>query len=250
MSPYIVLYLIVVVYMTVWFGIAIVNKRNDVADIAWGVGFIVLAWMAFSLGNGSTKAILVNFLVMVWGGRLAKHIYSRNKDKPEDYRYLEWRNTWKNFYLRSFLQIFMLQGLLMYIISLPVIFINLETEVWGLVDIVGIAIWVIGFWFESTADKQLREFVQDSRNKGKLMDQGLWKYSRHPNYFGEVTMWWGIWLVSISSTGWWTFVGPGLITFLIIFVSGVPLLEKKFEGRKDWEIYKKKTSVFIPWWSN
>lgn len=244
-----IIFLIVVGYMTLWFGMSIIQKRNDVADVAWGIGFIIVAWAAYSLGDGTNKAVVVNVMVTLWGGRLASHIYRRNKNKPEDYRYLEWRKTWKNFYLRSFLQVFLLQGVLMYIISLPVILINLEANRFLLLDFIGIAIWIVGFWFESTADKQLREFVTNKKNKGKIMDKGLWKYSRHPNYFGEVTMWWGIWVMSISNGGLWTIIGPMMITFLIVYVSGVPLLEKKFEGRKDWEIYKKKTSKLIPWWN-
>ncbi|MFA5894859.1 MAG: DUF1295 domain-containing protein [Candidatus Shapirobacteria bacterium] len=243
------LFLIVIGYMMIWFGMSVVQKRNDVADVAWGVGFIIVAWASFSIGEGTIKAIIVNIMVTIWGGRLARHIYFRNKNKPEDYRYLEWRKTWKNFYLRSFLQVFLLQGILLYIISLPVILINLSQNQWRTIDFVGIILWMIGFWFESTADSQLRKFIANKKNKGKIMNVGLWKYSRHPNYFGEVTMWWGIWLMSLSYGGFWTIVGPGMITYLIVFVSGVPLLEKKFAGRKDWEIYKSKTSVLVPWWS-
>ena len=235
-------------YMIFWFIISVIKKRNDVADIAWGLGFILMAWLSFYLSGFSYKALLVNILVTVWGARLAWHIYNRNKNKPEDARYMEWRKTWKNFYLRSFLQIFLLQGTLLFLISLPVIFINHSVMTgFDAFEIVGIVVWVIGFYFESTGDRQLREFISDPANKGKLMDKGLWRYSRHPNYFGEVTQWWGIFLIALSIPGSiFTVIGPLTITTLILFVSGVPLLEKKYAGRPDFEEYKKRTSVFIP----
>ncbi|MFZ5535800.1 MAG: DUF1295 domain-containing protein [Patescibacteria group bacterium] len=235
-------------YMTLWYLIAIANRRNDVADIAWGMGFILIAWTAFSLFGFSRKAFVTDILVSIWGIRLAWHIYHRNKKKTEDSRYQEWRKTWKYFYLRSYLQVFMLQGLLLYIIALPIIFINRSaSSIFGYTDFAGLLVWIIGFYFEHTADKQLATFVANPKNKGKILQSGLWRYSRHPNYFGEVTQWWGIFLIAVSLPGAWiTVIGPLTITGLILFVSGVPLLEKKYEGRKDFEAYKKRTSVFIP----
>jgi steroid 5-alpha reductase family enzyme len=113
-------------------------------------------------------------------------------------------------------------------------------------NFIGIIVWLIGFYFEATADKQLKEFIKNPKNKGKIMQSGLWAYSRHPNYFGEVTMWWGIWLLNLNPN-WWTILGPLTITFLILKVSGVPLLEKKYQGNSEFEDYKKRVSVFIPW---
>ena len=234
--------------MTFWFVVSVVKKRNDVADIAWGLGFVIMAWLSFLLSGFSIKALLVDILVTIWGLRLARHIYTRNKNKPEDSRYMEWRNTWKHFYLRSFLQIFLLQGVFLYSISLPVIFINHAVlNSFGALEIVGLLLWALGFYFESTGDKQLKEFISNPANKGKLMDKGLWQYSRHPNYFGEVTQWWGIFVIALSISGsLFTVVGPLTITVLILFVSGVPLLENKYAGRPDFEEYKKRTSVFFP----
>jgi steroid 5-alpha reductase family enzyme len=141
-----------------------------------------------------------------------------------------------------------LQGFFLYLIAQPVIFIHNEpSSVLGLIDFIGLCVWGIGFYFESTGDAQLKEFITNPANKGKLMDRGLWKYSRHPNYFGEVTQWWGLFIVALSITGsLFTVIGPLTITTLILFVSGVPLLEKKYAGRPDWEEYKKRTSIFIP----
>lgn len=231
-----------------WFIVSVFKQRNDVADIAWGLGFVLVAWLSMYIAGFSVKALLVNSLVTIWGIRLALHIYKRNKDKPEDSRYLEWRNTWKMFYLRSFFQVFMLQGLLLYLISLPVIFVNYSvTSSFSILNIIGIFVWAVGFYFESVGDKQLKEFVSKPENKGHIMDQGLWKYSRHPNYFGEVTQWWGILFIALSTVGSvFIIVGPLTITILILFVSGIPLLEKKYAGRPDFEEYKKRTSVFLP----
>jgi len=234
--------------MSFWFFVSVIKKRNDVADIAWGLGFVLLAWFSFYLSGYSFKGLLVNFLVTIWGSRLAWHIYDRNKNKPEDLRYHQWRKTWKNFYLRSFLQVFLLQGIFLFLISLPVMFINRSVMGdFGILEIIGLFVWNIGFYFESVGDKQLKEFISNPANKGKLMDKGVWRYSRHPNYFGEVTQWWGIFFIALSIPGSiFTIIGPLTITILILFVSGIPLLEKKYAGRQDFEEYKKRTSIFIP----
>lgn len=235
-------------YMTAWYGVGILLKRNDVADIAWGLGFVTLAWISLFISGFSDKGLIATILVTIWGVRLASHIYRRNKNKPEDYRYQAWRSEWKNFILRSYLQIYLLQGLFLYLIALPFLLIN-HSFISGItaLDIVGIAIWLVGFYFESVGDSQLKQFISNPNNKGKIMNVGLWKYSRHPNYFGEVTQWWGIFILALSIPyGYLTVIGPLTITILILFVSGIPLLEKKREGRADWEEYKKHTSIFFP----
>ncbi len=248
MNFYLILALAMLGYMIGWFVVSVINKRNDVADIAWGLGFVLLAWLSFAMSEFSVKALLVDSLVTIWGLRLAWHIYQRNVNKPEDSRYLAWRKAWKNFHLRSFLQVFMLQGLFLFMISLPVMYINHSAEnSFGEMEFVGLLVWIIGFYFESMGDKQLREFISNPMNKGKIMDKGLWRYTRHPNYFGEVTQWWGIALIALSIPGsLFTITGPLTITILILFISGIPLLEKKYAGRPDFEKYKKNTSIFIP----
>jgi len=248
MNYYFILALTLLGYMTFWFIVSMIKKRNDVADIAWGLGFVLMAWISFCLSGYSFQALLVNSLVTVWGLRLAWHIYNRNKNKPEDSRYLEWRKKWKNFYLRSFLQVFMLQGIFLFLISLPVMFINHSVaNGFGILDLVGLLVWGLGFYFESIGDRQLKAFIANPANRGKLMDKGLWRYSRHPNYFGEVTQWWGVFIIALSiPNAFFTIIGPLTITILILFVSGIPLLEKKYAGRPDWETYKKRTSIFIP----
>jgi len=223
-------------YMTGWYGLSILKKRNDIADTAWGLGFILVAFFNLLL-NPSLKLLISLILISTWGIRLALHIYNRNKDRKEDYRYKQWKDN-------AYLKVFITQGLFMWLICWPIIFSQGNLN-W--LNILGILIWLIGFYFEVTADKQLKKFVRNPNNKGKILQSGLWAYSRHPNYFGEVTMWWGIWLLNLSSN-LWTIVGPLTITFLILKVSGVPLLEKKYDGNTEFENYKKRVSVFIPWW--
>jgi steroid 5-alpha reductase family enzyme len=249
MSYYLALALILLGYMTVWFLISLVKNRNDVADIAWGLGFVLLAWVSFFLSSTYIfRALLVNLFVTVWGVRLAGHIYRRNVSKPEDYRYQAWRKEWGKWVLpRSYLQIYLLQGFFLFLIIQPVLFMNKNSGAIGVLDILGVLSWLIGFYFESVGDWELKQFVSNPSNKGKIMDQGLWKYTRHPNYFGEVTQWWGIWLLALSiPNGFFTIIGPITITVLILFVSGIPMLEKKYAGRPDFEAYKKRTSRFFP----
>jgi len=251
MNTVLILALILHIYMTGWFIVSLMRDRNDVADTAWGMGFVLIAWASLLLGGSfPLQGIIACLLVTIWGVRLSIHIHKRNHDKPEDARYQAWRTEWKkNFFLRSYLQVFMLQGLFLFLIAQPVIHASSAIpHVFTLTDGLGIIIWLIGFLFEAIGEQQLKAHISNPKNKGKLMESGLWKYTRHPNYFGEVTQWWGLYVLALSApNGWITIIGPVTITILILFVSGVPLLEKKYEGRPDWEAYKKRTSMFIPW---
>jgi steroid 5-alpha reductase family enzyme len=250
MDYYPFMYLVVLGYMLCLFFISLKVKRNDIADVGWGIGFVVMAWVSYFVAGGmSIRGAIVCMLVTIWGIRLAWHIHSRNKGRPEDYRYLAWRNAWGRwFYLRSFFQIYILQGTLLYIVIQPVLLINRSVDTpLGLVDLIGIVLWIVGFCFEVIGDRQLSLFIKDINNKGKLMMTGLWAYTRHPNYFGEVTVWWGIWIIALSSHGgFWSIIGPLTITYLILKVSGIPMLEKKMSEHPDFEKYKSTTSVFIP----
>lgn len=250
MSYFLTLILILFVYMSLWFVVSLIKKRNDVADVAWGLGFVLMTWVSFFLdGDSGTRGLLVGVLVSIWGLRLAWHIHARNKGKKEDYRYLAWRKEWgKWFYPRSYVQVYLLQGALLFLIVMPVLLVNKHAggEL-GFLDLVGVAVWLLGFYFEAVGDAQLARFIKDPTNKGKLMQNGLWAFTRHPNYFGEVTQWWGLWLIALSvPNGWFGIIGPITITFLILKVSGIPMLEKKMEENLEFAEYKRKTSVFIP----
>ncbi|MEI7653604.1 MAG: DUF1295 domain-containing protein [bacterium] len=248
MNPYIITAIALLAYMTLWFGYATYLKRDDVADTAWGLGFVCVAWLTLAIGGIHPASLVTTLLVTIWGVRLAIHIHHRNSGKPEDKRYVEMRQNWRYGRFSSYLNIFLLQGLFLYIVVQPVIFINLYAgDIWGFLTTLGLIVWVVGFYFESVGDAQLAAHIKDPANKGKLLTTGLWRYTRHPNYFGEVTQWWGIGIIALAITGGWiTLIGPLFITYLICFVSGVPMLEKKYAGRPDWEEYKKKTSVLLP----
>lgn len=239
------------IYMTLWFGVSLFLKRNDVADFAWGIGFIVAAYTSyFEYAVFNYRSLMVLILVTIWGSRLSFHIFKRNVHKTEDARYASWRIEWKkNFLLRSYLQVFILQGVLMFLIVLPITIINTSiNSPLNYLDFTGLIIWLIGFYFESAGDKQLANFLHNPQNKGKILNTGLWKYTRHPNYFGEVTQWWGIWIISTSiSNPLYTIIGPLTITFLILKISGIPLLEKKMSENSLFNEYRKNTSVFFPW---
>lgn len=237
-------------FMSLWFAIALWRKRNDIADIVWGLGFIVATLVAIVINWPiSGRAWLVSALVLIWGGRLAIRIFLRSRGKGEDRRYKEWREKWgKHFVIGSFLQVFMLQGLLILIIASPVLLvIHSGNTSLNLLDFIGVLIWLIGFSFEMMGDYQLDRFTQNPANKGKVMKYGLWRYSRHPNYFGEVLLWWGFFTMALSvDMGWLSLIGPLTITFLILKVSGIPLAEKRLKNKPEFQEYMQKTSVFIP----
>jgi len=241
--------LVVMICMTLVFLLAMVLKDNSIVDIFWGLGFIVLtAYSLWKADDIDIKKIIVSTLVLIWGLRLAAHIFLRNRGRGEDFRYANWRRTWKYFVLRSFFQVFMLQGFFMLIIALPVLHINHGIPVdSGMIDVAGLLIFLAGFLFEVIGDAQLAAFRKDSANTGKIITTGLWKYTRHPNYFGEALLWWGIWLMAVPVVdGIFTVISPITITLLLRYVSGVPMLETKYEGRADWEDYKRRTPVFLP----
>jgi steroid 5-alpha reductase family enzyme len=250
MRTFLISIVAVLLYMAGWFVAAQVRGRNDIADIAWGLGFILVAVVSLVTGDlYPPRGLLVSGLVLIWGLRLALHIHGRNRGRGEDPRYRRWREEWgKWFVLRSFLQVFMLQGILLLMVAIPVVFVNqAPPKPLGWLDLLGLAVWLYGFGFEAVGDRQLLTFIRNPANKGKLMTSGLWRYTRHPNYFGEVTLWWGIWLMTLALPGGWiTVIGPLTITVLILKVSGIPMLEKPYEDRADFQEYKRHTSAFFP----
>jgi steroid 5-alpha reductase family enzyme len=241
------------------FLISLWKKDNGVADVIYAWHFISLAALAAFLsymlgtifGMFPSISIFLAFLVFIWGVRLSFRIYLKNKGKPEDFRYAAWRSAWKWPKTRSFFQIYLLQGIIALIIASPAVLTIIFTPTKLDVTIaLGVVIWLTGFIFELLGDAQLDRFIKDSANRGKIMTTGLWKYSRHPNYFGESLMWWGLWVASLGGAGdiWYiTILSPLLITFLLLKVSGVPLLEARMKENPEWAAYAAKTSMFIPW---
>jgi len=249
-------------YIFIAFIVGTIKKNNGIMDIFYGPGFFVVALTSLIfyliLNNEiNIRQIVITILVFIWSVRLATYVFIRNRGKPEDYRYKAMRERWgTNVVLKSLTKIYIFQGIVIFIVAFPVWFTNISTnpsidnllDFYGITLWLGIIIWIIGFLFETFGDYQLYKFKQDPNNKGKILDRGLWKYSQHPNYFGEVTQWWGIYVITIAVPfGFISIVGPVFITYMIIKVSGIRLLDKHYGGDSEYTNYKKRTSLFFPW---
>lgn len=243
--------LVLLIFMTALFVLAMVVKDNSIVDIAYGIAFVLTSWVGFALyASGHPRQWLVVILVTIWGLRLATHIALRKKGEGEDFRYRQWREEWGDtFVWRSFLQIFMLQGTVVFLVVLPVILVVSQPgDALGLLDLAGVMVWAFGFLFEAIGDWQLLSFKRDPGNRGKIIQSGLWKYTRHPNYFGEAILWWGLFMIALSAPyGVAAIISPLLIDFLLLKVSGIPMLEAKYEGLAEFAAYKERTNAFFPW---
>ena len=244
--------LVLFCFMTTVFLLAMKLRDNSIVDIAYGLGFVLIGWSTYLLyGHGQPRQLLLLVMVSIWGLRLATHIGLRKRSEAgEDSRYRQWRESWgKTFVWRSFLQIFMLQGTVIYIVALPLLLVIAQPgKDLGWLDLCGLLIWLVGFIFETVGDWQLLRFKQNPMNRGQIIQLGLWRYTRHPNYFGEATLWWGVFLIALSSPlGWLAIISPLLIDFLLLKVSGIPMLEAKYQGNAEFEAYKNRTNAFFPW---
>ena len=225
--------------------------RNDVSivDSLWSLMFLLVALVYGSMdGNSGPRELLILVLVAVWALRLSVYITWRNHGQPEDYRYQEIRaNNEPGFRYKSFYIVFALQAVLAWVISLPLAgAISGQTAI-GFLDYAGCTLIVVGVFFEAVGDMQLSRFRRDPDNAGKVLDKGLWRYTRHPNYFGNFTLWWGFYLVALSAGAWWSVISPLLMTFLLLKVSGVALLEKDISGRRpQYQQYIRRTNAFFP----
>ena len=232
--------------------LSLIRGKACVADSFWGMGFVLIAWLAWSMGPGTIRSLLVAVLISVWGLRLFFHITMRNWGQPEDRRYRAMRERQgRRFWWVSLFSVFLVQGILLWIISLAPQLAQLSSVPKHLtwLDGLGVLVWAVGFTFEVAGDYQMKRFRDNPANAGKVMDQGLWGYTRHPNYFGESLVWWGLFIVCLATPyGWWALVSPVLITVLLLKVSGVTMLEKDISQRRpDYEQYKREVSAFIPW---
>jgi len=251
-SIYVQAFIFLVIFFSAFFVLAVVRKNNGLKDIGWGLGFVLSGNYALYIsGNYNLRSILITLIVIIWGLRLTYHLFKRNWNKEEDYRYAKWRESWDHFYLKSFFRIFMLQAVLLFIIASP-IYKVVTSNFNGLTatDYIGLFVWIAGFAFEYLADKQLAEFKRrdEEEKDGHVMKEGVWKYSRHPNYFGETLIWWGVYIITLSVQGGWKFIySPLVITLLLLFVSGVPLLEKRYADDEEYQKYAEKTNKFFPW---
>ncbi len=227
-------------------------RDASIVDVFWGLGFVGAASIGLAIGDGvAGRRIFIFILIAVWGVRLATYIAMRNRGAGEDPRYMKMRQrAGDSFWWESLMRVFWLQGAIMWVVALPLMAVAAGTSPTfpSASDVIGAALWAIGVFFEAVGDRQLRTFKRDPANKGKVMDRGLWRYTRHPNYFGDAAMWWGVAVIAAGVPwGWATAVGPALMTFFLMKVSGVALLEKSLASTKpEYADYVQRTSAFVP----
>lgn len=253
MNMFVLTAIVVIIAMLGLWLLSLRLKDASIVDIFWGLGFVLIAWTSFVLSYGyRPRRLLLCSLVTIWGVRLALHLWRRNHGRPEDYRYAAMRKRHgAQFKWVSLGLVFGLQGLLMWIISLPLQMTQQTILPWELtwLDWLATGVWLTGFLFEAIGDWQLQQFKADPKNKGRVMDQGLWRYTRHPNYFGDAVVWWGFWLFSLAvGDGLFSMLSPLLMTFLLLKVTGAALLEKSLTKTKpQYKAYVARTNAFVPW---
>ncbi len=243
---------ILAVQTLVWL-LSVQQRDASIADVSWGAGFVLLAWLYCLLSPAwSWRSGLVALLIAVWGTRLSLHIFLRHRHHGEDPRYGAMRAAHgPAFWWRSLFTVFWLQGAILWFVALPILVAvraaqpASPTAVNGL----GFALVLVGFAFEAVGDYQLARFKADPSNRGRVLDRGLWRYTRHPNYFGDATLWWGLYAIACATPGGWlTIASPALMSFLLIRVSGVTLLEANLQASKPaYREYIARTPAFLPW---
>jgi steroid 5-alpha reductase family enzyme len=237
------------VFMLVTWVASLRLRDVSIVDVAWGIGFVLVAFFCFALGDGAAERVaLVTAMTVVWGVRLAFYIGRRKLRHPgEDARYTEIRDRYGDrFPLVSLYWVFLLQGALVLLVSLPIHAAAGSFDPLGPLDYAGVAVYAVGLFFEAVGDAQLGRFKADPSNRGKVMDRGLWRYTRHPNYFGELLIWWGLYLIALSGGGWWTIVSPLVMSVLLLRVSGKDRLERSLSERPGYREYVERTSGFVP----
>ena len=238
-------------YMAAIWALSLPLRDASIADVFWGPGFALAAIVAAVISPPSARATLLVVLTSVWGVRLALHIGTRwRKKKEEDRRYQAMRATWGDrFPWVSLFTVFLLQGALLWVVSLPLqagAALGAARPL-GPIDLAGVLVFGVGLAFEAVGDAQLARFLSDPSSRGRVMETGLWRYTRHPNYFGDALVWWGLGIIGAATGAWWCLLGPALMTFLLVRVSGVSLLEKDIAGRRPaYVAYVRRTSPFLP----
>ena len=235
-------------WMTWWYFIARFFRRTDIVDMVWWLSYGLIALMLFLFFSPSSLAVLPLIFVVLWSIRLVSHIIVRLTRHSEDARYAAFRvSWWKYFSLKSYFYIFLLQWFFIAIISLPLLFLFTAHISLTSSFIIGAILWIVWFLCEYFADRQMNDFRANKNNAWKIIQTWLWKYSRHPNYFWELLMWWSLWIMSVQSvTSIIGILSPLLLSYIIIFITGIPMLEESLAKRKWFEAYKKSTSILIP----
>lgn len=243
------LYLLLGLFTACWL-LSLLLKNSSIVDILWGPAFGIMAWFYLFTSHGvpMQRNVLFCILISMWGLRLGWHIGLRNVGKPEDPRYQAFRQQGgKHYWWISLFRVFGFQALIVWVLSSMFYQAMDHVYAFHLTDFLGIALWLLGYYLESKADRQLADFRKNPANAGKVMDQGLWKYSRHPNYFGDALLWWGLFCFVLPTEGGWVYVfAPLIMTYLLRFVSGVPLLEARLKKKAGYEAYMQRTSAFVP----
>jgi steroid 5-alpha reductase family enzyme len=250
---YLQAFAVIMIMMTLLWIVSVIIKNVSIVDLFWGFGFVLVSWFYFLNCDGNEiRKIIIELLVTVWGLRLSGYLTWRNHGKGEDFRYRQFRQNYgeKRYWWISFFQTFLLQGVLMWLISAPLLGAQYHGQDKNLhvLDWIGIIFWIIGFAFEAGGDWQLAVFKSGPENRGKVLDKGFWRYTRHPNYFGDSSVWWGFGFLCLAAGSWLPALGSVLMTLLIIKVSGVALLEKSLKEQKpQYKEYVERTSAFFPW---
>lgn len=248
MTPILVVNAIVIacLMLSIWL-LSLLRRDVSIVDVFWGLGFVLVAWVTWSRSASGERSWLVPVLTTVWGLRLSGYLFLRNHGKPEDYRYREMReHHGSSFWLVSLLTVFVLQGVVMWVVSLPLQLADKPPS--PIVAGVGFFLWLTGFFFESVGDQQLAKFKKNPANSGKVLRTGLWRYTRHPNYFGDFCVWWGLYLTAVASGApIWTLVGPLAMSITLLKFSGVNLLEKSLtKSKPQYQEYVETTNAFFP----
>lgn len=228
-------------------------RNASIVDPFWGSGFILLAWWScLQHASVGPRALLICGLVTVWGLRLSLYLLLRNRGHGEDFRYASMRQYHSSrFWWVSLGTVFLLQGGILWLVALPILMTTHPTaqSPWNAWDLAGLCLWGVGLFFEAVGDWQLAKFRSDPANRGRVLCQGLWKYTRHPNYFGDFCIWWGVYLVAVAGGAWWTLFSPLLMSVLLMRVSGVTLLESTIDERRpEYAAYRRSTNAFFPGW--
>lgn len=253
LEAYLIGLAVVMGFMALLWLVSLVLRNSSIVDPFWGTGFVIANWVYFALtpDGFAGRKWLIAVLVTIWGLRLSLYLLWRNWGKPEDFRYQKFRSdAGPKWWWYSFFKIFALQGLLLWIISAPLLAAQISPtpDRLTILDVLAVLVWAVGFFFEAVGDFQLARFKANPANKGKLLDRGVWHYTRHPNYFGDATQWWAYYLIALVAGGWWTIFGPIIMTTLLRRVSGVTLLEKTLTNTKPgYKEYVERTNAFIPW---
>lgn len=235
-------------YFLIFFLVATLIKNNSIVDIGWGLGFVITSWTLFVVyGEYSLTSTIGNIMISLWGLRLFYHILKRNIFAKEDFRYSNWRKSWGKWVVpRAFLQVFMLQGVLQFLIGSVSFYLNSNALSFKWISIIGIAIWIIGYYYQVVSDNQLKAFIKNKSKKETLLKTGLWKQTRHPNYFGEALMWFGFYMFGIlNGVPWYLVISPLTILIVLYFIS-TPILEEKMKQKVGWDEYAKITPMFFP----